>query len=278
MTNKIILTQPSLKATAGAVRINKYLALHNYASRREADVLIAKGLVKINGKKASLGDKVFEGDKVEVKNSQKLKDNKYYVYYKPKGIETILSKQNPSSLSASARQGKSIKEIAGFPKDFFPVGRLDKDSHGIIIMTNDGRITGKLLEPDSGHEKEYRVKVDKDISHLFVKLMASGIKLENPARTYRSARMNRSGGIPFGTGGFKTKPAIIKKVDEYTFDIVLTEGKKHQIRRMCAALGYQVRDLKRIRIMNVKIGSLKQGQKRELQGAELSNFLKKLGL
>ena len=260
MTDKIIFP----------TRINKYLALHNYASRREADVLIAKGLVKINGKKALLGDKVFEGDKVEVKNSQKLKDNKYYVYYKPKGVETILSKKNPplprqspdafGSGSRFSRLGigehRDIKEVAGFPKDFFPVGRLDKDSHGIIIMTNDGRITGKLLDPDSGNEKEYRVKVDKDISHLFVKLMASGIKLEN----------------------FKTKPAIVKKIDEYTFDIVLTEGKKHQIRRMCAALGYQVRDLKRIRIMNVKIGSLKLGQKRELQGAELNDFLKKLGL
>jgi len=228
------------------VRINHYLAIHNYASRREADVLIAKGLVKINGKKASLGDKVFEGDKVEVKNSQKLKDNKYYVYYKPKEIIT----HSPQGSE------KSIKEVAGFPKDFFPVGRLDKDSQGIIIMTNDGRITGKLLDPDSGHEKEYRVKVNKDISHLFVKLMTSGIKLED----------------------FKTKPAIVKKIDERIFDIVLTEGKKHQIRRMCAALGYQVRDLKRIRIMNVKIGNLKRGQKRELQGAELNDFLKKLGL
>jgi 23S rRNA pseudouridine2604 synthase len=273
MTDKIIFS----------TRINKYLALHNYASRREADVLISKGLVKINGKKASLGDKVFEGDRVEVKNSQKLKDNKYYVYYKPKGIETILSKQNlplprqsPDALGSGSRfsrfgigEHRDIKEVAGFPKGFFPVGRLDKDSHGIIIMTNDGRITSKLLDPEKEHEKEYVIKVDKDITNFFIKRMASGVRLEDPARTYRS---------PFGTGGFTTKKCAIKKINEKTFSIILTEGKKHQIRRMCAALGYQVRDLKRVRIMNVKIGSLKQGRKRELQGAELSNFLKKLGL
>ena len=241
------IKQPIKKSTTEGVRINKYLADHNYASRRESDAVIKRGLVKINGHVAQLGDRVFEGDKVDFAGGKKIKENKYFVYYKPIGVETNLSRHaEPAEIKAPRRassrkkmatikkydkydDGKKetdIKQIGGFTKDFFPVGRLDKDSHGIIIVTNDGRITGKLLEPEYEHEKEYRVKVDKDISHLFLKLMANGIKLED----------------------FTTKPAIVSQVDERTFDITLTEGKKHQIRRMCAALGYQVRDLKRTRI------------------------------
>ena len=146
---------------------------------------------------------------------------------------------------------KSIKEVTYSAEDVFPVGRLDKNSHGLIILTNDRRITDKLLNPEFEHEKEYVVSVNKLITNIFLKVMGQGVQLED----------------------FKTKPATIKKINETTFSIVLTEGKKHQIRRMCDNLGWAVVDLKRIRIMNIKLGNLGSGQQRKIQGKELEEFL-----
>ena len=228
------------------VRINRYLALHNYCSRREADEFIVKGIVTINGKKAKIGDKVNENDKVEVglKSGETIKEYVYFAYNKPKGELTNQDNQTD----------KKIKDANKFSDDVFPVGRLDKDSHGLIILTNDGRITGKLLNPDNNHEKEYAVKVNKPIKNIFLKIMANGVQLEE----------------------FKTKPCIISKKDDFAFNIILTEGKKHQIRRMCDNLGWGVVDLKRVRIMNIKLGSLGAGQQRKIQGKELEGFLKEL--
>lgn len=230
------------------IRINRYLALNNYCSRREADSLIRKNIVTINGKIAEIGDKVNAGDKVEVDLAvkNKLKQYRYFVYNKPMGIVT----------HTPEKQQTEIKAVADVPSDVFPVGRLDKESHGLIILTNDGRVTDKLLNPAYDHEKEYTVRINKTITNIFLKIMGNGVQLED----------------------FKTKPCKIKKTGEREFRIVLTEGKKHQIRRMCTNIGFEVTDLKRIRIMNVRIGNLGTGKKREVVGEELNNFLGALGI
>jgi 23S rRNA pseudouridine2604 synthase len=230
------------------IRINRYLALNNYCSRREADALIEKGVVLINEKKAKIGDKVNETDKVTV-NSKVAGIMKKYVYFafnKPRGIVTNSPKDGQ----------KSIKDITYSAQDVFPVGRLDKNSRGLIILTNDGRINDKLLNPERNHEKEYVVEVNKPITNIFLKVMRQGVQLED----------------------FKTKPAVVVQKDEITFHITLTEGKKHQIRRMCTNLGWEVVDLKRIRVMGIKLGTLGSGQQRKIQGAELEDLLKSLGM
>ncbi|KKP96328.1 MAG: Ribosomal large subunit pseudouridine synthase F [Candidatus Moranbacteria bacterium GW2011_GWE1_36_7] len=230
------------------IRINRYLALKNVCSRREADTLIEKGVVLINGKKAKIGDKVNENDKVTV-NSKATDVMKKYVYFafnKPRGIVTHSPKDGQ----------RSIKDITYTADDVFPVGRLDKNSRGLLILTNDGRINDKLLNPEYNHEKEYVVTVNKPITNIFLKVMRQGVQLED----------------------FKTREAVVEKKDETTFNIILTEGKKHQIRRMCTALGWEVVDLKRIRVMGIKLGTLGSGQQRKLQGKELEDLLASLGV
>lgn len=231
------------------MRINKYLSSRDYCSRREADGLIKAGLVKINGRIAVLGDKVSENDKVEVSQSDKDRTSKlkYYAYHKPAQIVTHTPEGGQ----------KEISDI--FPlkdKTLFPVGRLDKSSRGLIILTNDGRITGKLLGPEMNREKEYAVKVDKKINGFFLSRMSSGLNL----------------------GDFITKPCQTRQTGADEFSIILTEGKKHQIRRMCDALGFAVKDLQRIRIMSISLKGLKPNQYREIKGKELETFLSDLGL
>ena len=230
------------------IRINRYLALNNYCSRREADDLIEKVVVLINGKKAKIGDKVEEKDEVKV-NSKIAGAMKKYVYIafnKPTGIVTHSPKDGQ----------RSIAQIAYTAEDVFPVGRLDKNSRGLIILTNDGRINDKLLNPEHDHDKEYVVKVNKPITNIFLKVMRQGVQLED----------------------FKTKEAEVEKTDDEIFHITLTEGKKHQIRRMCTALGWEVVDLKRVRVMNINLGNLGSGQQRKIQGEELEKFLQSLGI
>jgi 23S rRNA pseudouridine2604 synthase len=241
------------------IRINKYLAEKNVATRREADGLIERGLVTINGKKAVLGDQVIAKDKVavngvQIKNSDSSKEvheatGKKYVYYAyNKPLNVVTSLPNPGE--------KEIKDVATFPQEVFPIGRLDKDSTGLIIMTNDGRITDKLLNPKSNHEKEYSVSVNRPINNTFLKFMKEGVRM----------------------GPTVTKPAKVRKTTEQTLDIVLTEGKNRQIRRMCKSLGFEVTKLKRIRIMNIQITNLKEGSFREITGKELEDFLKLMGI
>lgn len=231
------------------MRINKYVAEKGWASRREADVLIADGKILINGAPAVVGQKIGKDDTVELKGSTKEKT--YLAYYKGRGI--ITHSPEGAEVDIATRLQKDYKLT-----DVYPVGRLDKESEGLIILTNDGRITGPLLDPAGGHEKEYEVRVDKAIKNQFLKLMAKGVKIERYVT--KPAKVERSGRNPNGK----------------TFHITLTEGKKHQIRRMCAALGYQVTDLKRIRIENVVLGKLKPNQFRNLKGKELTDFLKAL--
>lgn len=236
------------------MRINKYLALNKYSTRRGADDLISAGKVTINGRKAVLGDQVSETDRVEVDQKAMVARAQSYVYYaynKPIGFMT-----NPAARSLAARK-KSIADITALPNGVFPVGRLDEASHGLLILTNDGRVTDRLLSPVYEHEREYIVKVNKPISENFITRITKGVKIED--------------GI--------TKPAKLSAEPfSKTFRIILTEGKKHQIRRMVTALGYEVTDLQRIRITNIKIAGLKTGEHRQLVGSELKLFLKALTL
>jgi len=227
------------------MRINKYLALNKHSTRRGADLLITKKQVFINGRLAVLGDKVIEKDQVEVRFRGKQKPYIYIAYHKPKGVVTH-----------SAEEGeKEIKhEVA--VKDIFPVGRLDKESSGLIILTNDGRITERLLGPEFAHEKEYLVKVKGALRSSFKEKMEAGVKIDRE----------------------KTSRCKVQIIDDHTFKVILTEGKKHQIRRMCVALFQEVADLKRIRIMNVELGKLAPGAHRTLIGEELQTFLHSLDL
>jgi 23S rRNA pseudouridine2604 synthase len=227
------------------VRINKYLALKNVCARREADELIVQRKVKINGKVAVLGQKVNTNDKVTVENFKK--KLVYLAFNKPKGV-----------ITHSPEDGEqSIKDVANFGEDIFPLGRLDKDSSGLILLTNDGRVTDKLLNPKYEHEKEYIVRVTKSLDGLDLKKLGEGVKLED---------------------GYVTKKARVTKLSSDRFSIVLTEGKKHQIRRMCDVLGYAIKHLERRRIMNIKLLKLQPGEYREIKGKELEDFLKALGL
>ncbi len=224
------------------MRINKYLAHKNLCTRREADTLISAGKVLINGSPAKLGDKVNEKDDVQVRF--RVKNYRYYAYHKTRGV-----------ITHSAQEGE--KEIADVSpvKGVFPVGRLDKDSSGLIILTDDGRITDKLLNPEYVHEKEYIVTTKEPLKSNFKERMERGVDIE----------------------GYKTKECRVEMLGEKRFSVVLTEGKKHQIRRMCAALGYVVASLERVRIMNIHISGLKAGSHRPITGSELSAFLKSLG-
>jgi 23S rRNA pseudouridine2604 synthase len=235
------------------VRLNRYLYLKNYCSRRQADIYIEKGLVKINDKKAVLGQKVQKGDVIEIDAQiEKKKENfVYFIFNKQAGIVT----RNPQ------KGEKSIEHM--WPKvnqlKLHAIGALDKASTGLVLFTNDTRIVDRLLSPKYYHEKEYRVRVDKSLttSPDFAQKMSRGINIE----------------------GYTTKKCEIEVTGDRSFKIILTEGKKHQIRRMCAALGYQVKELRRTRIMNVKLGTqLKEGQGREFTVTEKMELLKGLGV
>jgi 23S rRNA pseudouridine2604 synthase len=228
------------------IRINSYLAKQGISTRRGADNLIARGDVFINKRKATLGAIVNSGDIVEVRGLDKKDTYTYYAYNKPVGIVTTMAQKDE----------KDIVTTTKFPEKVFPVGRLDKDSHGLIIMTNDGRITDRLLNPEKVHEKEYVVRVDKDYNDQFLKKLSRGVEFDD----------------------YTTKPCKTKRINEDTFRITLTEGKNRQIRKMCAVFGKVVKDLKRTRIMNIEIGRIAPGGYRKLKGEELKIFLNSLGL
>lgn len=229
------------------VRINKYLALKNYATRKNADDLIKKGLVFVNDKKAILGQMINENDKIRLSKNIPKNNYVYYAYNKSIGIST-----NPEINS------KDILKTTKFPTKVFPIGRLDKDSHGLIIMTNDGRITDRLLSPKYIHEKEYVVKIEPNFSDSFVKLMSNGVHFD----------------------GFISKKCKVwrKGKSPNTFHIILTEGKKRQIRRMCEALHHKVIDLKRIRVMNIELNDIPLNEFKEIEGEKLKEFLKLLNI
>lgn len=228
------------------MRINKYLAHKGVATRSGVDDLIIHQKVLINGQIAKLGDKVSETDNVEVRGVHTKKELIYLAFNKPKGIVSTNAVENEEDIVSKIKLDTKV----------FPVGRLDKESHGLIILTNDGRITDRLLNPQSNHEKEYEVEVDRKYTPAFLKHMQSGVDI----------------------GECITKKAFAKKIDDKKFSITLTEGKNRQIRRMTEKLGYTVRDLKRIRVQNIKLGHVQLNSFRKIQGDELNLFLNSIGL
>ncbi|MHB8660778.1 MAG: pseudouridine synthase [Minisyncoccota bacterium] len=234
-------------ASAYPMRINKYLARERgIATRSGADELVARGIVRINGRVATLGDKVQSTDTVEIVGKTTPKKYLYYAYHKPVGV-----------ITHSPQMGeKDIKRSVTLPEDVFPVGRLDKDSSGLIILTNDGRVTDRLLNPDYAHDKEYRVRTLDPLRDSFKKTMEAGVDIE----------------------GYLTKRCSVRKTGPNNFAVTLTEGKKHQIRRMVAALHNTVVGLERIRILNIKLGNLASGAWRRIEGEELTAFLSAIGL
>jgi 23S rRNA pseudouridine2604 synthase len=248
--SKKVEKKPEEKKEKNDIVINHYLALKGYCSRRKAVEYIKSGKVRINGEVAEVGQRVAEGDIVEVTDEVATAADhyQYYAFYKPIGV-----------VSHNPKPGeKSVEDIFKTKKAMYPMGRLDKASEGLMLLSNDGRIVNRLLSPESGHEKEYIVTVDKRVRPTALRKLASGVRIE----------------------GYMTKPAKTKMVkdSDNAFAIVLTEGKKHQIRRMCAALGYQVRKLRRTRIMHIKLGPMRPSQGRALTHEERQTLLKNLGL
>lgn len=228
------------------MRINKYLAQMGIATRRGADELIARGKVQVNGRVAVLGEQINEGDTVELRDKSRPKKFLYFAYHKPVGV-----------ITHSPQHGeKDIAHSTALPKDVFPVGRLDKDSSGLIILTNDGRVTDRLLNPDYAHDKEYRVRTSEPLRESFKKSMEAGVNIE----------------------GYLTKPCTVRKTGPKSFMITLTEGKKHQIRRMVAALHNTVVELERTRILNIRLENLAAGASRPIEGDELKTFLARIGM
>lgn len=227
------------------VRLNKYLSDSGICSRREADKLIAEGKVKIDGQVAAMGTKVSKGQKVEVNGKPVQTDEKLVLiaFNKPRGIVCTTDRREPNNIIDYIQYGSRI----------YPIGRLDKDSEGLILLTNHGDIVNKILRAGNNHEKEYIVKVNKPLTQKFITGMQSGVPILDTV----------------------TRECKVEAIDKFTFRIILTQGLNRQIRRMCEHFDYRVVTLERVRVMNVKLGRLKTGGYRNVTERELED-LKKL--
>ena len=232
------------------IRINKYIADAGICSRREADKLVEQGLVKVNGKIAESGTKVGKQDEVTVRGKRILAGEEKIVlaYYKPVGV---------TCTERDLHAKKTVIQDLKYPVRVTYAGRLDKESEGLLLMTNDGNLINGLMRAANFHEKEYVVKVDKEITQEFLKNMAAGVYLTELEKT--------------------TRPCDVESMGKYTFRIVLTQGLNRQIRRMCKELGYQVKQLRRIRIANIVLGKLKPREYRRLTEKELEMLYSKVG-
>ncbi len=229
-----------MKDNTISTNLNKYISTTGICSRREAEKMILEGRVTINGKPTQLGNRVFAGDIVKL-DGKPLKA-------KPKTLYIALNKPVGIVCTTDSKEKKNIVKFIGHSQRLFPIGRLDKPSEGLIFLTNDGDIVNKILRAGNNHEKEYVVAVNKPITEDFLKRMANGIPIL----------------------GTVTKKCKVTQVNTTTFKIILVQGLNRQIRRMCEYLGYKVQKLKRTRIMNVSLGTLKTGDWRELTAPEMN--------
>ncbi len=227
------------------MRINKYLSDRGICSRREADRLITQGRILINDHPAQTGERVMPEDSVCVDGKAVSGDNAdkkvIIAYNKPRGIVC----------TAEKREKNNIIKAIGYPVRIYPIGRLDKDSNGLILLTNDGDVVNRLMRARYHHEKEYEVTVDKPIDEEFIYKMGNGVPILDTV----------------------TRPCRVIKTGDKSFNIILTQGLNRQIRRMCEYLGYRVVKLKRIRIMSIELNDLKEGRYRELSKAEIDELL-----
>ena len=224
------------------VRLNKYLSEAGVCSRREADRLIESGKVTVDGQRAQTGMKIRPGQEVRVGRKVVSRKDEMVVLAvnKPRGIVCTEEK----------RERNSIVRFLDYPIRVTYIGRLDKDSRGLLLMTNNGDIINRMMRAANHHEKEYKVTVDHEITGEFLEKMAGGVAIIDTV----------------------TRPCKVEKLGKYTFSIILTQGLNRQIRRMCEALGYEVKDLVRVRVMNIRLGSLKEGEYREVTDEELDEL------
>ena len=227
-------------------RLNKFIADSGYCSRREADRLIEEGRVKVDGRVGVLGDKILPGMSVTVDGQSLSGDGEkvYIALNKPVGIVC----------TADPREPMNVVDYLDYPIRIFPVGRLDKDSEGLLLMTSDGEIVNRLLRAAGGHEKEYEVTVDRPVTREFIEGMMKGVPILDTV----------------------TLPCKVRRTGDKSFNIIIVQGLNRQIRRMCEYFGYNVTSLRRIRIMNIKLGNMKPGQWRELTKDEFSTLMKQL--
>lgn len=225
------------------MRLNKYISETGVCSRRQADEWIAAGRVSVNGKRAELGTQVNDGDEVKIDNRP--------IGSKKKGVYLVLNKPRGITCTTERHIKGNIIDFIGHEQRIFPIGRLDKDSDGLILLTNNGDIVNKILRSENNHDKEYLVTVDKPVTDDFINRMARGVRILDTT----------------------TKPCKINRTGRCAFRIILTQGLNRQIRRMCEVFGYEVKRLQRIRIINVKLDNLKLGQWRNLSEEELRGLL-----
>ncbi|HLN49718.1 MAG TPA: pseudouridine synthase [Steroidobacteraceae bacterium] len=225
------------------MRLNKYISESGRCSRREADKCIEAGRVTLNGVRAALGTRVSGGDEVRVDGE--------LIGAKKKQIYIALNKPMGITCTTEPHVKGNIIDLVGHSDRIFPIGRLDKDSEGLILLTNDGDIVNELLRSENNHEKEYMVAVNRPVTDLALSMMASGVKI----------------------AGAITKPCKVIRHDRETFRMILTQGLNRQIRRMCSALGYRVRRLQRVRIRNIHLGDLGLGEWRYLTDVEAAGLL-----
>ena len=225
-----------------SINLNKFISSTGICSRRDAEKFIKAGRVTINKNIAQLGNRVFKGDSVRVDGR--------LLEAKPRTLYIALNKPIGIVCTTDSKEKKNIVKFVGYPERLFPIGRLDKPSEGLIFLTNDGDIVNKILRAGNNHEKEYIVTVDKKITDDFIARMGNGIPIL----------------------GEVTKKCKVKKINDFTFQIILTQGLNRQIRRMCEYLDYEVTKLKRERIMNVSLGNLKTGDWRELTSEEMKEI------
>ncbi len=227
-------------------RLNKFIADSGHCSRREADRLIQEGRVRLDGHVGVLGDRVQPGMAVTVDGKPLSGEGEkvYLLLNKPRGIVC----------TADPREPMNVVDYLGYPSRVFPVGRLDKDSEGLLLLTSDGEIVNRVLRAAGGHEKEYEVQIDRPVTPEFVRRMSEGVPILDTV----------------------TLPCRVRRTGERSFNIILVQGLNRQIRRMCEALGANVTHLRRIRIMNLRLGRLQPGQWRELTKAELTELMGRL--
>jgi 23S rRNA pseudouridine2604 synthase len=225
------------------VRLNKYISETGVCSRREADKLIDAGRVTCNGQVAALGTRISDGDVVCIDGAP--------LGAKKKQVYIALNKPVGVTCTTEAHIEDNIIDLVGYAERIFPIGRLDKDSEGLILLTNNGDIVNEILRSENNHEKEYLVTVDRAVTDLSLKMMAGGVKIM----------------------GELTKPCRVERIGANSFRMILTQGLNRQIRRMCSALGYKAQRLQRVRIMNIHLGALRPGDWRHLTAAELSGLL-----
>lgn len=230
------------------IRLNKYLSEAGVCSRREADRQIEAGAVLVNGRTAMVGTRIMPGDCVEYQGRE--------VHNRQKPVLLLLNKPPGIVCTAEKREKNNVVDYLHYPVRLYPVGRLDKNSRGLLLMTNQGDLVNRIMRSRNYHEKEYIVHVDRPINADFIRRMSEGLYLPELEVT--------------------TRPCKVEKQSKYVFRIVLTQGLNRQIRRMCAVCGYQVRDLQRVRIMNLMLTGIPEGQYREITQDEYKELMELL--